>query len=59
MTYPTCHATGKARYPKEYDARVALVSCIVARNRGKHERREARIYHCPVCNGWHLTSRRK
>lgn len=48
--------TGKRKYRTERDARTALVGAIVARNSGKHRRKEVRIYECPVCVHWHLTS---
>ncbi len=52
----TC-ATGKIRYPDEAAAKVALVSArTAAALRKQANRREARVYQCPHCDGWHLTS---
>lgn len=53
------HSCGsdKLRYPNEHEARVGLVGAIVARNRGRNERRECRVYPCPSCHGWHTTSK--
>ncbi|MGL5824841.1 MAG: hypothetical protein ACRCYU_08490 [Nocardioides sp.] len=45
--------TGKRKYDTDRDARVGAV---VGRNRGRNHRRETRIYVCPACGGWHLTS---
>ena len=47
---------GKIRYETEQRARVELVGTIVAFNRGKGRRKECRVYLCPRCHGWHLTS---
>lgn len=44
----------KIRYRDELGAQIAL-SSINARLRKKN-RNESRIYRCPGCNGWHLTS---
>jgi RNase P subunit RPR2 len=52
----SCCGSGKLRYPDEKAARVGLVGAIVGRNRGKNQRRECRVYACPACFGWHLTS---
>lgn len=48
---------GKVAYPTEHDAQVALVGAVIARNRGKTQRRELRRYRCDLCNQWHLTSK--
>lgn len=48
--------TGKHKYATEHEARVELVGMVVARNRGKVQRRERRVYRCPACGGWHATS---
>lgn len=48
-----CH---KIPYPSERDARVALVATIIERNRGRNQRKERRVYQCPICHRWHLTS---
>jgi len=59
-TVGSCRWTGKARYPDERSARVALAGAIVVHNRGREQRREQRAYACdsPACGGWHLTSLR-
>lgn len=44
--------SGKIRYPDELAARTALVFMP-----DKEKRREARVYRCPRCGGFHLTSR--
>lgn len=48
---------GKRGYDTEHEAQVALVSAILARNRGKNQRRERRYYQCPSCHRWVLTSK--
>lgn len=48
-----CHKMG---YPTEYAARVELVGTVVSRNKGKNQRHECRVYECPTCGNWHLTS---
>jgi hypothetical protein len=48
--------TGKQRYATESAARTELVGTVIAKNRGKQQRRECRTYLCPMCGGWHLTS---
>lgn len=50
-------STGKYRYHTEYEAQCALVSAIIARNRGRNERKETRWYACQKCGGFHLTSK--
>lgn len=48
-----CDRTGKHRYRDENDAREALA-------RAKHKPRDRypqRVYQCPFCGGWHLTSK--
>lgn len=49
--------TGKVPYRAEHEARVALVGAIIARNLGKTQRQETRVYRCGFCGCWHLTSR--
>lgn len=44
----------KIKYTKR-EANTALKSC--RKFRRKQFRKEKRIYHCPDCNMWHLTSR--
>ncbi len=46
----------KIGYRTERDARVALVEAIIAKNRGRNQRKERRVYECPICHRWHLTS---
>lgn len=48
--------TGKRRFATDQLARAELVGALIAKNRGKNQRRERRIYECPACRGWHLTS---
>ncbi len=49
--------TGKVRYATEAYARAQLVGAIMAANRGNAKRHEQRVYPCPQCNGFHLTSK--
>ena len=58
MSY-LCRSTGKRVYPTERRARVELVGAVVAFNGGRRHRREQRVYQCPSCKGWHLTSKPK
>jgi len=54
-----CPRNGKARYPTEHAARVALAGIVIERNRGRPgvaRRKETRVYGCDRCGGWHLTS---
>lgn len=46
--------TGKRRYPTKLDAKIALADIL---RRDRKQRREQRIYRCPSCNGFHLTSK--
>lgn len=46
-------------YATEHEAQVALVSAIIAKNRGKNQRRERRYYYCDGCRRWVLTSMTK
>ena len=43
----------KVRYPNKREAQLALA---VIKGRGNPKHTEKRAYHCPICNGWHLTS---
>lgn len=43
--------SSKNRYLDEEDALEALEACE------RHGRRNLRIYRCPYCDGWHLTSK--
>lgn len=52
----TACPTGKVRFETERDARVELCGAVIGRNRGKHQRRECRVYECDRCGGWHMTS---
>lgn len=49
--------TGKVRYATDRDARAELVARVMDRNRGRSQRQEARVYQCPKCDGFHLTSK--
>lgn len=47
----TC--SGKVRYASR---KAAVTAChYVPRSRRRRARRELFFYHCPRCNGWHLT----
>lgn len=53
---------GKIRYPSKVDAVRALSSTSQARALDdflgvRSDRREVRVYRCPTCHGFHLTSR--
>lgn len=59
--YPICPTSGKARYRGRRDIKLALRHADRDRARAAVNevgcnRREVRGYHCPDCNGWHLTS---
>ena len=41
----------KVRYRTEHDARVYANRCETVRGA------RLRVYACPICNGWHITSR--
>lgn len=47
---------GKIKYWDERRARTALVGAIIHKNLGRNHRKEQRVYKCPICNYWHLTS---
>lgn len=49
------NACGKARYPTRLDAMVILARLQMKASRNK-ARHESRVYECPRCKGWHLTS---
>ncbi len=51
--------TGKVSHPTEHAAQTELVGALVAKNRGRNQRREIRTYRCPMCGAWHLTSKEK
>lgn len=48
--------TGKKWYANRPAAPSALTRCRSCARRGDHQRGERRIYKCPRCRGWHLTS---
>ena len=47
----------KRKFKTKIDAMLALAS---ARWNGQTHgnRNEVRVYHCPICNAWHLTSKK-
>ncbi len=47
----------KVSYETERDARIALVGAVVSFNRGNNQRKERRLYQCPTCQRFHLTSK--
>lgn len=49
----TC-PTRKRRYRDKLSAQLALLH--TSRNPNNRRRQEERVYHCHLCNGWHLTS---
>jgi hypothetical protein len=50
--YKIC-STGKRRYHSELDAKLALASAM------RRDKGERRVYHHPLCGGWHITSQSK
>lgn len=46
--------TGKARFRSRLDALLALMN--TGRNDSRRPKDECRVYRCPECSGWHLTS---
>lgn len=46
----------KQRYPTWAAANAVLLDARIACALGNRRRREARIYPCRHCEGWHLTS---
>lgn len=46
----------KLRYPTRVDAEIALASTSMKSKRGLRHRRESRVYRCPDCKGYHLSS---
>lgn len=46
----------KRRYASKAAVQAVLVEAVMRWNRGSWNRRERRVYHCPGCHGWHLTS---
>jgi hypothetical protein len=47
---------GKVRFHDEIAAKIALAK-IRAKDNPRRPKTERRVYHCPKCAGWHLTSR--
>ena len=48
---------GKRKYAAESQARTELVGALLGRNSGDGKRHEKRVYECPACAHWHLTSK--
>ena len=48
---------GKVRFPDRFEAESALAQARRWADNGNTERRERRIYLCPNCQGWHMTSK--
>ena len=46
----------KKAYRKKINALLALVSCQI-KAKEDFKRREKRVYKCPHCSKWHLTSK--
>lgn len=46
----------KLRYATKAEAKAAKRDCQRAHDHGASWRRENRIYRCPLCRSWHLTS---
>ena len=46
--------TRKVRYRDHTSAAMAL---RVLRERSNHDKIPVRVYECPICKGWHLTSK--
>lgn len=60
---PACPGTGKVRYRDHAQAGFALAGMralqLVAQARElETRRREARVYQCGACGGWHTTSQK-
>lgn len=49
----TCH---KIAYATKHEARAAKRSCLTELQHGNSRRHERRLYRCPHCGSWHLTS---
>jgi hypothetical protein len=49
--------SGKRKYATESQARTELVGALVGANSGDGKRHEKRVYECPACGRWHLTSK--
>lgn len=46
----------KVRYRDEIAAKLALAS-VQHKDGSRRSKSEKRLYHCPCCNGWHLTAK--
>ena len=55
--YPQCRDTGKVRYPDQVSAKLGLAK-IRAEDDPLRPATERRVYRCPLCGGFHLTSQR-
>lgn len=59
INYTICSITGKRTYRDRLDALIAM-SNITAHNHQQphraYHRTPCRVYQCPYCQGWHLTS---
>lgn len=56
-----CPASGKVRFRDKREALQALHHAVATRRLSEAEgqasrRQECRVYACPTCSGWHLTS---
>lgn len=49
-------STGKRRFKTDVDAKIVL-SRIQWKDNASRKSTEKRSYHCPICNGYHLTSK--
>jgi hypothetical protein len=49
--------TRKQRYLTEARAYLALLAARNLRAEQGSDKVEQRVYHCPECNGWHMTSK--
>lgn len=47
--------TGKRRFKDEISAKLAVAT---AQRKANRDKTPCRAYHCDVCQGWHLTSRK-
>lgn len=54
----TCPSGKTQRFRDELAAKMALAR-MQSESRDNAERREKRIYPCPLCKGWHTTSTKK
>lgn len=48
----------KRRFPSKIDAKMAMAD-IMARDSTSRSHQEKRIYFCPKCKGYHLTSKQR